>query len=600
VSDLELLRAYEPVIRYTAGEQFYPLDAAAYVARCDLFSIVKGAKPELLVPAGELTLERLASATAPPGGSLYLRFVQRPMNSLELAAWQRRPGRVPFRAPGRLARVGLFARLVDAGFNASLMLRGTVPGGTAAAAAGAYEEIRAGDPRCVYYGRVVRRDGWIVLHYMYFYAMNDWRSTFFGANDHEADMEQAFVVLEDRGAAAPQPAWVGFAAHDYTGDDLRRRWDDPAIEKVGDHPVIHAGAGSHAAYFERGEYVTTIPLPASFAFSGLLDGLRRFWRDTLRQEDPGDLAHKFEQAISIPFVDYARGDGLAIGPGAEAEWTPILVDDEVPWVDGYRGLWGLDTQDRFAGERAPAGLKYTRTGTVRQSWNDPFGFLGVDKLVPPGRLPTAIRDRIGELEDERAQIRKTADEKAAEVRRIQLDAGMLALNGSLSQLQERTADESAAGERELTGLRARDAELVDEIGAARQTLERVEAGDFGDPRAHLHHDQRPQADADRRYGRIVETWSAVSVSLLLLLLIGLLYSGVVPGWAAFMIAIAGYVVVEAAFRRRLLSLGLAITVLLAIIGGILLAITYSTELVILAIAAVALLTLADNVRELRG
>jgi len=92
----------------------------------------------------------------------------------------------------------------------------------------------------------------------------------------------------------------------------------------------------------------------------------------------------------------------------------------------------------------------------------------------------------------------------------------------------------------------------------------------------------------------------VSVSLLLLLLIGLLYTGVVAGWAAFTIAIAGYVVVEAAFRRRLLSLGLAITVLLAIVGGIILAITYSTELVILAIAAVALLTLADNVRELRG
>jgi hypothetical protein len=600
VSDLDLLRAHEPVVRYTAGEQFYPLDVSAYVARCDLFAIVKGAKPELLVPAGDLTLDRLASAIAPPGGSLYLRFVERPMNSLELAAWQRRPGRVPFRAPGRLARVGLFARLVDAGFNASLMLRGTVPGGTAAAAAQAYDEIRASDPRCVYYGRVVRRDGWIVLHYMYFYAMNDWRSTFFGANDHEADMEQAFVVLEDRGAEPPRPVWVGFAAHDYTGDDLRRRWDDPAIERVGDHPVIHAGAGSHAAYFERGEYVTTIPLPASFAFRGLLDGMRSFWRDTLRQGDPGDLAMKFEGALSIPFVDYARGDGLAIGPGGEAEWTPILVDDEVPWVDGYRGLWGLDTQDRFAGERAPAGLKYTRTGTVRQSWNDPFGFLGVDKLIPPGGLPSAIRARIAELEDERTEGRRTAEAKAAEVRRVQLDARILSINGSLGELQERMAEESAAGERELAAQRARDAELVDEIGAARQTLQQIEAGDFGDPRVHLHHDQRPQPDADRRYGRIVETWSAVSVSLLLLLLIGLLYTDVVPTWAAFAIAIAGYVVIEAAFRRRLLSLGLVLTLVLAIIGGIILAITYSTELVILAIAGVALLTLADNVRELRG
>ena len=47
----------------------------------------------------------------------------------------------------------------------------------------------------------------------------------------------------------------------------------------------------------------------------------------------------------------------------------------------YRGLWGLDTGDRLAGERAPAGPKYTRTGTVRQSWNDPLGFVGLASFL---------------------------------------------------------------------------------------------------------------------------------------------------------------------------------------------------------------------------
>ena len=86
---------------------------------------------------------------------------------------------------------------MDAGFNASLLLRGTVPGGTAAAAQIKYAAARESDPRYVYYGRVVRRNGWIVLHYLYFYFMNDYRSTFDGANDHEADWEQVFVYLED-------------------------------------------------------------------------------------------------------------------------------------------------------------------------------------------------------------------------------------------------------------------------------------------------------------------------------------------------------------------------------------------------------------------
>ena len=119
------------------------------------------------------------------------------MGSLELARWNRRPDRTPFHAPSRLARVGLFARLVDTGFTASLLLRGSVPGGTTAAASVKYEQVRTHDPRFVYHGRVVRRDGWIALHYMYFYFMNDWRSTFSGANDHESDWEQILVFLED-------------------------------------------------------------------------------------------------------------------------------------------------------------------------------------------------------------------------------------------------------------------------------------------------------------------------------------------------------------------------------------------------------------------
>jgi hypothetical protein len=149
-----------------------------------------------------------------------------------------------------------------------------------------------------------------------------------------------------------------------------------------------------------------------------MESLRSFWRNALRQGDPRDLAARVEQALSIPFIDYARGDGLAIGAGEAATWTPVLVDDATPWVDGYRGLWGLDTRDRFAGERAPAGLKYTRTGTVRQSWNDPLGFLGLDKLPPPGQAVSVMQARIVELEADRTTVRSSAEERALGLRRI--------------------------------------------------------------------------------------------------------------------------------------------------------------------------------------
>ena len=138
--------------------------------------------------------------------------------------------------------------------------------------------------------------------------MNDYRSTFYGVNDHEADWEQVFIYLEDA-PDGPKPVWIAAAAHDYTGDELRRRWDDPTLEKVGDHLVINAGAGSHASYFERGEYLTEVPIPALRGLGSFLDVLRDFWRDTLRQPDPGDLRAALSSALSVPFVDYARGDG---------------------------------------------------------------------------------------------------------------------------------------------------------------------------------------------------------------------------------------------------------------------------------------------------
>ena len=263
----------------------------------------------------------------------------------------------------------------------SLLLRGRVPGGTAAAASLKYDAIRGRDPRVVYHGRVVREGRWVVLHYLFFYAMNDWRSTFEGANDHEADWEQCFVVLEAVDDDDLRPAWFCAAAHDEKGDDLRRRWDDPRMETIDGHPVVYPGAGSHATYLERGEYIMLLPFPGERNVRGPLDLIRRVWRDTLAQPDPGDLAARAKRALSVPFVDYARGDGLAVGPGGDVEWTPMIIGDDDGWVDRYQGLWGLDTGDRFAGERAPAGPKYTRTGSVRQSWHDPLGFAGLAKVA---------------------------------------------------------------------------------------------------------------------------------------------------------------------------------------------------------------------------
>src|SRR5262245_46425745 len=248
--DLDLLRRYEPVLAYTRGERFFPVAVDDYVRCCALRS-----GEEQVVPAGELTIETLVTAADRyPESRLSLLLVQEPFNRKEVRRYGH--SRPSIAKSGRLAAVGLFGRVFDVLLRASLFLRGSVPGGVASAAAHLYER-RMNPDRCTYYGRVVREGGYIALQYWFLYAMNDWRTTFSGVNDHEADWEAITVYLADD-AAGPRAAWIAVSAHDGAGDDLRRRWDDPDLRLDGDHPVISVGAGSHSGAFVRGQYLVTV------------------------------------------------------------------------------------------------------------------------------------------------------------------------------------------------------------------------------------------------------------------------------------------------------------------------------------------------------
>jgi hypothetical protein len=375
---LELLRKHEPVVRYTQGEMFFPTEVDEYVHRSELWRR-ENQDWERLSRAGEVDLETLANEQHRENGRpLFLRLVDRPLSATDYGRW--RTTRPPFRRTGRLARVGLVPRFLDAFFTLSLLLRGRVPGGTAAAASVKYNDMLRARPGYCYYGRLRLQGDYTVLQYFFFYAMNDWRSSFFGVNDHEADWEQVLIYLGNDDRGEPRPLWLALAAHGYSGDDLRCRWDDPRLEVVDStHPIVYAGAGSHAAYLEPGDYPLSFqakPLkPVEEGFQLLL----RLWRDVSQAREPARLAEEVHGLVTVPFVDYARGDGLSIGPGQVGEGSPVLIDESVPWVSGYKGLWGLDTEDIFEGERAPAGPMYTRLGTERRSWYDPVGWVGLDK-----------------------------------------------------------------------------------------------------------------------------------------------------------------------------------------------------------------------------
>lgn len=608
--DCALLRRFEPVLRYTQGERFFPMRVEPYLARSSLWCVRPNREATLIVPVGELTAEHLAAPRFADFDALYfLKFIT-PLNLAELASYRlqqglhRKDDSKRFRAgSGRLARVGYASRFVDALFQLSLFARGRVPGDTAAAAALAYERIMAENPHHAYYGRVVRENGWLVFQYWYFYPFNNWRSGFSGANDHEADWEMVSLYLaESEADGTVQPEWVAYAAHDLSGDDLRRHWDDPELEKVGEHPVVYAGAGSHANYFQPGEYLTERELRLLVPLLRISEQFKRFWRRTLRRYDLEDAlggGGEVTNILRIPFVDYARGDGISIGAGQELQWEePQLLHPPPIWAKDYRGLWGLYARDPFSGEDAPAGPLYNRDGTVRRAWYDPTGWAGLDK-VPP------LDEALAYILAERAALAAQREELAREIRSESEE--LLGLGVRLRAMQSQPHLEllhsahAAAGTvlaEELAVKRAQFAEAESILQALDLHEDRLRDGHRGPLRAHIRRAHTPVSELSLRFGRFAEVWAAISIGLLLITFVILFRFAPEYRWHGLALLLSIFIFVEASFRRQLPRLVSIVTILLAIVAGGVLLYEYFWAAVVTVVLLAGAYLMWENLREL--
>jgi hypothetical protein len=607
-----LLRRFEPVIRSTKGDGFYPMDVEPYVRNCSLWVQKPGKEAVRVVPDGKLSLDLLPQQPLDEAGAVHFLKLsdaeemgtdghEGRLETFRRHARDRKESREAFKAGrGRLARVGYFSRFVDALYSIALLARGRVPGESAAAALEAYERIMAENEHYRYHGRVLRQDGWIVLQYWLFYPFNNWRSGFFGANDHEADWEKVLVYLSESGEMRPE--WVAYAAHNYTGDNLRRRWDDPEVEKVGQHPVIFVGAGSHASYFAQGEYLTelTVPLPGPLA--RVTSWVRSFWKIRLGQYVGDEGANDGSGYFSIPFVDYARGDGLTVGEGGDRAWDdPRLLDHPIPaWVSGYRGLWGLYARDPFEGEDAPAGPMYNRDKTVARAWYDPVGWAGLDKVPPPTESVEAVLEERQDIVSRCNTLRAEIDEKSRELKK--LGAGLAAmrdrshLDKPRAQGTSRVAELSA----EVDRLRAR---LATDEAVSESLMEyagRLRAGERDPVRAHIVRAHTPASEDELRVSRVAEAWAAVSVSLMIVSFVAIALFERQHLISMLVFSIAFFAFVEAGFRGRLVNLVSSANVGLAAVATLVLVYEFFWPLVVATVLVVGFYVLWDNLRELRS
>ena len=610
-SDVALLRRFEPVIRSTIGDKFYPMDVEPYVRACSLWVQRPGEQAVCVVRGGKLSLDRLAQQPRDEAGAVhFLKFTDeddlgpdaRGRRLFRRRAMDRIQARQAFKAGrGRLARVGYFSRFVDALYSIALLARGRVPGESAAAASVAYERIMAANEHYRYHGRVVRQDGWIVLQYWLFYPFNDWRSGFFGANDHEADWEKVFGYLSESEEGEAKPEWLGYAAHNYTGDNLRRRWDDPEVDKVGEHPVIYVGAGSHASYYAAGEYLTELPLPLPRPLARVTHAVRSFWKTRLGQYMEDEEESGGSGYFSIPFVDYARGDGLSVGGGGDRTWDePRLITDPPPdWVSGYRGLWGLYARDPFEGEDAPAGPMYNRDKSVSRAWYDPVGWAGLDKVPPPTETLEAILEQQADITSRCHALRTEIDVKSSQLKM---------LGTELSAMRDRSHLDTPYGE-----AARRVSQLSGEIDRLRSTLatdeavsesleeyaRRLKAGERDPARAHIARAQRPASEDELKFSRVAEAWAAVSVSLMLISFVGIVMFQREHLISMLVFSIAFFTFVEAGFRGRLVHVISSANVGLAVVATLIIVYEFFWQLVIATVLVVGLYVLWDNLREIR-
>ncbi len=331
------------------------MDAEAYVRTCALFR----PGPKELVPRGRLLPEHLAEFPAEVTRDLYLLYASERLLPPLLEAARITPPSAPLGFPATLwddlldLVYDLLARFVE--YVLDYVAPQRLPRFVWQEAIQRYRPFDIRNPRApspvLYYGFQPTAT-FLILHYWFFYAFNDWGSGHDGHNDHEGDWESIHLFLE------PKPPhrirWLAFAAH---GRSNLERADSGDVEWFGDHPVVYVACGSHASYFRPGIYT--------------------------RQ-------------------DWALGDGgIAVGPpgGHLHGWPRIPLNkrpsvyrrwrlqdlQQCKWAWHFRGFWGTRFRYQALGRAfhilhaisGPGGPVWLAgQGRLRPQWRNPLRWAG--------------------------------------------------------------------------------------------------------------------------------------------------------------------------------------------------------------------------------
>jgi hypothetical protein len=340
-----------------------------------------------------------------------------------------------------------------------------------------------------------------------------------------------------------------------------------------------------------------LELPFLSPLVRFVDVLHDLWVKVLRQAGNQAIVSDFN-VFRIPFVDYARGDGVSIGDGLEKCWQPALLTEKTHWAIGYRGLWGLYAQDPISGENAPAGPVYNRDGNVRRSWFDPIGWAGLDKLPPLDERPRVLEKKLTDIQSNQGRLQALIEEKSSALVGLGVEAAAVQGYPHLVQAHTILLNRIQAGSGELKNLRQDLALENARLEALLLYQKSIEQGNPGPMRAHIHRAHRSSPPGELLLASIAEFIAAISIGVLMVGVVFLIVFArqyLLIGLAAL---IGLLIFVEAGFRRQLPRLINSLTVGLAVVSALVLLFEFFWQIVIVAVLAAGLFIMYENLREI--
>jgi len=296
----EKVLQYAPVLYFGRGENFYPMDAADYVAQCSLHLCVGDDEHQLILPPGYARIEHLAEVTS----EHFLVYADEtfidPEEAARLAEFvdQKREETYLTWKIDLLEDIRrLYEHIISEGLTVlrpaiSMVTQGKLGEQVFEKALDLYTSVKDNPPTYyyLYVPKVRCNRNMDVLQYWFFYAYNDWATSYEGINDHEGDWEAIFLYFND----ITQDEFPVEVLYSFHNTAKRRPWFSlKRIEKFS--PAAYVALGSHAN------------LP--------------------------------DMEFHPPELRWLPG-GRVIGRGGDLDWQDPVDLNDMAWAKNFGGYWG--------------------------------------------------------------------------------------------------------------------------------------------------------------------------------------------------------------------------------------------------------------------